>query len=212
MTGGMLDGAHKNTTNRSKKSPRRLMTHTEVSYANTSRWKTLTSANTLVFTPNTVTTHAVGYLNLGRDGALVMELPQAASGCGLSFQGSIGTRQGRRSFPNASPRQRVLRHGARLPFVVDCRRDAFRGERFMHSLQVLAPGLFNLDIAAIDARAPPGMVISPDLRLVCRIETLGVTVRARWVLSRSTFRLRSADHLALDVRLWHLADIAMNVA
>ena len=58
-----------------KPSARRLMTHTEVSYADTSRWKIFTSANTLVFTPNTVTTHAVGYLNLGRDGALVMELP-----------------------------------------------------------------------------------------------------------------------------------------
>ena len=149
-----------------KPSARRLMTHTEVSYADTSRWKNSYERQHSRIHAQHGDHARRGLLELGaRRCACDGVAAEAASGCGLSFQGSIGTRQGRRSFPNASPRQRVLRHGARLPFVVDCRRGAFRGERFMHSLQVLAPGLFNLDIAAIDARAPPGMVISPDLRL-----------------------------------------------
>ncbi|WP_275945472.1 DUF1254 domain-containing protein [Bradyrhizobium sp. BRP22] len=43
-------------------------------------WKSLTDAKTLVFTPNTVTMYAVGYLDLGKDGPLVMELPPKLQG------------------------------------------------------------------------------------------------------------------------------------
>jgi hypothetical protein len=43
-------------------------------------FKTLTHANTLVFTPNTVTMYALGYLNLGKDGPLVAELPPGLQG------------------------------------------------------------------------------------------------------------------------------------
>jgi hypothetical protein len=65
-------------------------------------WKSLTDANTLVFTPNTVTMYAVGYLNLGRDGPLVMELPPRLQGFvsdywgvpvpvdGTKFAGDVG--------------------------------------------------------------------------------------------------------------------------
>ena len=38
-------------------------------------WKGLTDSKTLIVTPNTVTMYAVGYLDLGKDGPLVVELP-----------------------------------------------------------------------------------------------------------------------------------------
>jgi len=65
-------------------------------------WKDLTDARTLVFTPNTVTMYAVGYLNLGKDGPLVMELPPKLQGFlsdywgvpipveGTDFAGDVG--------------------------------------------------------------------------------------------------------------------------
>ncbi len=38
-------------------------------------WKSLTDSKVLIVTPNTVTMYAVGYLDLGKEGALVVELP-----------------------------------------------------------------------------------------------------------------------------------------
>ena len=43
-------------------------------------WKRLTDAKTLIFTPNTVTMYGLGYLDLGQDGPLVMELPPKLQG------------------------------------------------------------------------------------------------------------------------------------
>jgi hypothetical protein len=65
-------------------------------------WKSLTDARTLVFTPNTVTMYAVSYLDLGKDGPLVMELPPRLQGFlsdywgvpipveGTNFAGDVG--------------------------------------------------------------------------------------------------------------------------
>ncbi len=38
-------------------------------------WKSLTDSKVLIVTPNTVTMYAVGYLDLGNEGPLVVELP-----------------------------------------------------------------------------------------------------------------------------------------
>jgi hypothetical protein len=43
-------------------------------------WKQLTDAKTQVITPNTVTMYAVSYLDLGKDGPLVMDLPPRLQG------------------------------------------------------------------------------------------------------------------------------------
>src|SRR5713101_2142606 len=43
-------------------------------------WKQLTSAKTHIITPNTVTMYAVSYLDLGKDGALVLDAPPGLQG------------------------------------------------------------------------------------------------------------------------------------
>jgi hypothetical protein len=43
-------------------------------------WKSLTDSKVLIVTPNTVTMYAVGYLDLGKEGPLVVELPSMLLG------------------------------------------------------------------------------------------------------------------------------------
>jgi hypothetical protein len=52
----------------------------------------------------------------------------------------------------------------------------------MHPPEVLAPGLFNLNVAAIYARAAPGMVVSPNLRLNLAVRYRGKLDVVIWLV------------------------------
>src|SRR5262245_54481567 len=84
----------------------------------------------------------------------------------------------------------------------DMRSDTAFGQQLVRTGKIVAPALLDLDVATVDAGAPPGVVVGAHLRLdgpARRATQLDVVVRLGGLLNRDTAALVPRLPLQIDL-------------